>query len=114
MFRSFRKDDEQDIVHFANRDVTVFIIAMQSIKHLDTRLVAENEPCIFEINMVLPPIDGILFVVPFNETAIDFFYHKFSITQCITTDNPKIVDSLELHRIDRKPQKTTRLRFIFC
>ena len=89
MLWTFRKDNEQDIFHLANRDVSVFLITMQLVKHLNPCFISENQSGILKADAMFSPIDFILFVIPFDKTTIDFFYHTSSITQSITICNNK-------------------------
>ena len=73
MFRAFREDNEQDVLYTSDRNVSVFLITMERIEHLDPRLICETQSGIFEVNAVFVTIDFILSLIPFNETAIDFF-----------------------------------------
>ena len=56
MLWTFRKDNEQDIFHLANRDVSVFLITMQLVKHLNPCFISENQSGILKADAMFSPI----------------------------------------------------------
>lgn len=70
---AFREDNEQDVLHASDRNVSVFFVTMELVEHLNPCFICENQASILEVDAMLASIDFILSVIPFDETAIHFF-----------------------------------------
>ncbi len=89
MLWTFRKDNEQDIFHLANRDVSVFLITMKFVVKLDAILVCKNIGRRLEADSMLPHIDFILLIVPFDGAILKYGLHILIIPPIFAIHNAR-------------------------